>query len=57
MLELQGYCVHCYKEYRVHIEGIEGCALKMITIFNPKHSMELGPVEEHLKRHDFSPKT
>jgi len=50
ILELQGFCVHCFKEHRVQIGGIDGSSLAMITLFNPKLSQDLGPVEEFLKR-------
>lgn len=50
MIEIQGYCSHCHKEHRIQIEGIDHKTLGMITIFNPKLSKQVGPIEEHLKR-------
>ncbi len=49
-IELQGYCDCCYKEYRVRIDGISDHFLSQITLFNPKISEQVGPIEEHLRR-------
>lgn len=50
MLEFQGYCVHCFKEHRIQVEGIGHDLLHEISLFNPKLSKDVGPIEEHLKR-------
>lgn len=50
MLELQGHCVNCSKEFRVLIKDIGPKQLHGISIFNPKSSEHVGPIEEHLKR-------
>ena len=49
-VEIQGHCEHCYKEFRVLIEGIDGQTLSLITLVNPKVGETIGPVSDHLRR-------
>lgn len=50
IFELQGYCSHCNKEFRVLVLGVDHEQLHKISLYNPKVSDHVGPIEEHLKR-------
>lgn len=50
IFELQGYCDHCWKEFRVLVRGVNHEQLHKISLYNPKIPEHIGPIEEHLKR-------
>lgn len=49
VLEFQGHCEHCYKEWRIQIDGF-ALSKTHPELFNPKISKTVGPIEDHLRR-------